>query len=576
MAERIKIGSLINGRYEILKLIGSGGMADVYKAQCLKLNRFVAIKFLKKEFLADREFAERFDAEARAAAGIVHPNIVSVYDVGLSEAGKYIVMEYVEGITLKEYIDENGKLTWREAASVAGQISSALSCAHKNGIIHRDIKPHNIIITTQGTAKVTDFGIAKAVSQSTIVKTDGNILGSAHYFSPEQGMGGAVDKTTDIYSLGVVMFEMLTGKVPYDNQNPLSLALMHSNSPIPAIDTDAPEALKKVVYTAMSKDREDRYAEAAYMLEDIKNILRGQGAVNAGGGANKGSVQRRSNKAQLAKKKRLINLISIASIAVAVIVILVLLVSFVSSFVGGEKPITTQPPVATDNKEDENEIEIEDVINKTEEEAKKMLEDAGFEVEVKEAVTDKDEEVGVVIAQLPYSGSIQPKGSKVTIFIGKKIDDDNLEIPKVVGYTEAEAAVLLESSGFKVSVEYKETDESKHDRVIEQNPLGGEKLKKGSTVGLVVGKKAEKPEVTPDTSENEGQETETKTEVVTFSVPEGDEEQKVRVTVDGKAVLEGSYRAGQKVSVNVKVKQGETKTVIFYVNDKAAWQTEVK
>ncbi len=603
MNEKIKIGSLINGRYEILELVGSGGMADVYKARCLKLNRLVAIKFLKKEFLQDREFVERFDAEARAAAGITHPNIVSVYDVGLSDSDKYIVMEYVEGITLKEYIEGNGKLTWREAASVSGQISSALSCAHKNGIIHRDIKPHNIIITTAGSAKVTDFGIAKAVSKSTIVKNDGNILGSAHYFSPEQGVGSDVDKTTDIYSLGVVLFEMLTGYVPFENSNPLALALMHSNSPVPEIKEDVPEALKNVVYKAMSKSKEERYQESAEMLLDIKNIMKGEAAQFASAPPRRASrVEKNLEKVSDSKNTKLINTICIAAIAVVVVIILVLGISFVSSWIGGGANEPENPNGITEGLEKDG-IEIINVVNEKKDNAVESLEKQGFKVTVKDAVTDDETEVDRVIAQLPAAGSKLEKGEEVIIFIGKKTeneeDSDFLELEKVVGMTEAEASVLLESAGFKVSVEYKELSENDSDKdgiVLEQNPLGGEKLKKGSTVGLKIGKKAESepesnqpenPDNTASPKPNDSDNTPSstpevtqapplaKTETVGLVVPEGAGEQRVKVTVDGVPVLEGTYSAGQSVSVNVSVESGKNKMVIFYVNDRVVKQREV-
>lgn len=590
MNDKIKIGSLIGGRYEILELVGSGGMADVYKARCNKLNRFVAIKFLKKEFLADREFTERFDAEARAAAGITHPNIVSVYDVGETEAGKYIVMEYVEGITLKEYIDRKGALTWREAASVAGQISSALCRAHMSGIIHRDIKPHNIIITKTGSAKVTDFGIARAVSQSTIVKSDGNILGSAHYFSPEQGGGGAVDKRADIYSLGVVMFEMLMGRVPFDNANPLSLAIMHSSSPVPEINADAPEELKKIVYTAMNKNPEDRYSDAYEMLEDIKSVLKGNPLRYTPDKPKKMSkTERTLQKAADEKNTKIINIICIAAIALVVIIILVITIHFVSSWGrdGGEPEVTPTPTEAVDNGEEEDNapVEVPDVLKRTKEAATEILEEAGFKVKSTDAPTEKESEEGKVIAQQPSAETMWVKGTEITIFVGKlsEPDTNTLTLQKVVGMTEAEAVVLLESAGFKVNVEYRETsDENKVDCVLEQYPLGGEKLSKGSTVGLVVGaeKKEEHALPTPSSTPNNSPTPSApvaKRENVSFIVPGSadDGEKWVKATVAGVAVLEGTYKPGQTVNVSVSLNPGEKKTVIFYVNDKVQKQVEL-
>ena len=216
----------MGNRYEILEKIGVGGMATVYKARCKLLNRNVAIKVLKDEFANDAEFIKRFQIEAQAAASLSHPNIVSIYDVGNEDNMHYIVMELIEGETLKDIITRKGKLDWREAVDIAAQIAAGLAKAHANHIIHRDIKPHNIIITKDGVAKVTDFGIAKAVSNSTI-NAFGSTIGSVHYFSPEHARGGYTDEKSDIYSLGVVLYEMVTGKLPFDGDTPVSVALKH-------------------------------------------------------------------------------------------------------------------------------------------------------------------------------------------------------------------------------------------------------------------------------------------------------------------------------------------------------------
>ena len=219
-------GKIIGNRYEMIEKIGNGGMATVYKAKDLTLKRNVAIKVLKDEFTTDNEFIRRFNIEAQSAASLTHPNIVSIYDVGSEGNIYYIVMELIQGKTLKQIIDEDGVLPWKWSLNIAIQIASALETAHKNNIIHRDIKPHNIIITEDGIAKVTDFGIAKAVSNSTITAF-GTTIGSVHYFSPEHARGGFTDAKSDLYSLGIVMYEMLTGRVPFDADTPVSIALKH-------------------------------------------------------------------------------------------------------------------------------------------------------------------------------------------------------------------------------------------------------------------------------------------------------------------------------------------------------------
>ena len=245
------IGKIIGNRYEILEEVGLGGMATVYKAKDHVLNRLVAVKVLKDEFTTDTEFIKRFNTEAQAAASLSHPNIVSIYDVGHEDENNlyYIVMELVQGKTLKEIINSEGILSWKWAVNIAMQIASALELAHKNGIVHRDIKPHNIIITEDGIAKVTDFGIAKAVSNSTITAF-GTTIGSVHYFSPEQAKGGFTDAKSDLYSLGVVMYEMLTGKVPFDADTPVSVALKHmQEDPKEPIDLnpEIPSAVNQIV-----------------------------------------------------------------------------------------------------------------------------------------------------------------------------------------------------------------------------------------------------------------------------------------------------------------------------------------
>ena len=269
-------GRLLGNRYEILEQIGNGGMATVYKAKCHVLNRFVAVKILKDEFTTDYEFIKRFNSEAQAVASLTHPNIVSVYDVGHEGNLYYIVMELIQGKTLKEIIISEGPLAWKWSLNVAIQIASALETAHKNNIIHRDIKPHNIIITEDGMAKVTDFGIAKAVSNSTITAF-GTTIGSVHYFSPEHARGGYTDAKSDLYSLGVVLYEMLTGKVPFDADTPVSVALKHiQETPVEPIKLNPaiPLSVNKIVMKAMQKETNSRYQNASEMLKDLTLALK--------------------------------------------------------------------------------------------------------------------------------------------------------------------------------------------------------------------------------------------------------------------------------------------------------------
>ena len=269
-------GKLLGSRYEIIEKIGNGGMATVYKARCLVLKRFVAVKILREEYTTDNEFIKRFNTEAESAASLIHPNIVSVYDVGKEGNLYYIVMELVKGKTLKEIIVEDGKMGWKWSVRIAKQIASALEKAHRNNIVHRDIKPHNIIITEEGVAKVTDFGIAKAVSNSTITAF-GTTIGSVHYFSPEHARGGFTDAKSDLYSLGVVLYEMVTGKVPFDADTPVSVALKHMQEkptePI-ILNPSIPQSLNDLIMKAMEKDPNMRYNTATEMLQDLDRILK--------------------------------------------------------------------------------------------------------------------------------------------------------------------------------------------------------------------------------------------------------------------------------------------------------------
>ncbi len=244
----LRKGMFLADRYEILEQIGNGGMSDVYKAKCHKLNRYVAIKVLKPEFSQDTSFVSKFRVEAQSAAGLSHPNVVNVYDVGEENGIHYIVMELVEGITLKKYIEKRGKLPYKEAVSIAIQVANGMEAAHKHHIVHRDIKPQNIIISKEGKVKVTDFGIAKAATSSTI--NSSAAMGSVHYMSPEQARGGYSDERSDIYSFGITLYEMLTGKVPFDGDTTVAVAVQHIQDAIPApseIAEDVPLSVDKIV-----------------------------------------------------------------------------------------------------------------------------------------------------------------------------------------------------------------------------------------------------------------------------------------------------------------------------------------
>ncbi|MGM9549683.1 MAG: Stk1 family PASTA domain-containing Ser/Thr kinase [Faecousia sp.] len=267
------IGRLLDDRYEILEVIGTGGMAVVYKARCHRLNRLVAIKILKDEFARDEEFRRRFRAEGEAVAMLSHPNIVQVYDVSSSDSANYIVMELIDGISLKQYMEKKGVLNWKETLHFAMQIAKGLEHAHSRGIIHRDIKPHNVMVLKNGSVKVMDFGIARVMSKSNTLTKEA--LGSVHYISPEQAKGGHTDNRSDIYSLGVVMYEMMTGRPPYDGESPVAVAIQHINggAPLPStLNPNIPRGLEQIIMKSMALEVNDRYTSATEMLQDMEEF----------------------------------------------------------------------------------------------------------------------------------------------------------------------------------------------------------------------------------------------------------------------------------------------------------------
>ena len=272
------IGRLLDNRYEILEVLGTGGMAVVYKARCHRLNRLVAVKILKDDYLQDEEFRRRFHSESQAVAMLSHPNIVSVYDVSTSVTADYIVMELIDGITLKQYMEKKGILNWKETLHFAIQIGKALEHAHSRGIVHRDIKPHNVMVLKNGSVKVTDFGIARVMSQSNTLTKEA--LGSVHYISPEQAKGGRVDNRSDIYSLGVVMYEMMSGRPPYDGESPVAVAIKHINggAPMPStLNPNIPGGLEQIIMRAMALDPGQRYESATQMLRDMDEFRKDPG-----------------------------------------------------------------------------------------------------------------------------------------------------------------------------------------------------------------------------------------------------------------------------------------------------------
>ncbi len=453
-------GKLLGNRYEMIEKVGNGGMSTVYKATDKVLKRNVAVKILRDEFTTDEEFIKRFEAEAQSAARLTHANIVSIYDVGVDGNLYYIVMELIQGKTLKEIIiKERGPLPWKWSVNVAIQIASALEMAHKNNIVHRDIKPHNIIITEDGIAKVTDFGIAKAVSNSTITAF-GTTIGSVHYFSPEHARGGFTDAKSDLYSLGVVMYEMVTGKVPFDADTPVSVALKHMQEepeePI-EINPNVPVAINKIIMKALQKDTTLRYQSASEMLRDLKKSLKNPDGdfveeleydetartqkinLDEYGKMEEDIPNSRSKKGKKEGKfKQFIKNHKVLSSVVGLILL------FALSLGGTIFALNVTNPA---------EVEMPNVVGLSKEEAQKEIEAAKLKFEVEKEEYNKEVPEGYVISQDPtYMERFNKvkEGSIVSVIISK--GQEKTKVPNVKGKEKDEAIKLIEDAKLKAEI----------------------------------------------------------------------------------------------------------------------------
>ncbi|MBO5407986.1 MAG: Stk1 family PASTA domain-containing Ser/Thr kinase [Clostridia bacterium] len=531
------IGRVLGGRYELLELIGTGGMSRVYKAKCKLLNRYVAVKVLKEEYHEDKEFIKRFYIESQAAASLSSPHIVSIYDVGEEQNVYYIVMEYVEGVTLKEVISENGVMAWNVALNFSLQILSALECAHKNGIVHRDIKPHNIIVTNDGVLKVTDFGIARAINGNETKKIDDAVVGSVHYISPEQAKGIMIDARSDLYSLGIVMYEMLTGKLPYNGENPVSVALMHLNSEpisIKELNLAVPNELVRIVQKSMQRDVLNRYQNAREMASDLNEFKKVE---NLSTKENEDAFlaetlemvkiaqQERSRtlsldgktidntpaskEVEIVPKKQEIKQTKtgkeskiklpawwyqkeertavLAALGVSTAILVVMIVIFIRVFF---------PSFSFPSLFESKEYLLPNVVDKYIEDVLPMLEEEGLKVEITE-VEDESLEDGLILKQHP-SGNIMVKvrKTKVHLNVVKNDSDTNgLNVPKVVNKEYRQAIQELEKAGFSVRQMEEMSSDIPAGFVIRQSPAANKKAKKGTEVIIYVAKAEEQEEV---------------------------------------------------------------------------------
>jgi eukaryotic-like serine/threonine-protein kinase len=476
-----RLEQLVDNRYRIVKSLGSGGMAEVYLAHDDVLDRDIALKVMSGRYAYDEEFVERFKREAQSAAALSHPNIVSIYDRGESEDGTYyIAMEYLPGGTLKDRILRRGALPPRTAAAVALQIAEALRCAHRAGVVHRDIKPHNVLVTAAGDIKVGDFGIARAASSSTMTKT-GSILGTAHYISPEQAMGEPVGPQSDLYSLGVVLYEMLTGTLPYDAETPIGIAMKHVNGylvPPQEVNPEVPEGINAVTTRLLAKNPEDRYANAAELIEDLERVIDGLEPASAATRvmnrlAPARASQTRSMPATSRRKARKNNGRRKRGWIPALLLLLLLL-----AVLGGVAYAFTQGIFAP-KAEVPNLVGAASIEEAQQKAGNKFQIVEGNRVESKEAI-------GTVVKQNPEAGTERAEGSTIYVDVsGTQIAD----LPNVKGKTSEEAQQTLKDAGFKVDVKSKESSTQEKNYVIDQDPQGGKSAtaEVGSSVAITVG-----------------------------------------------------------------------------------------
>lgn len=480
------IGKRLGGRYDIKELIGVGGMANVYKAVDIIENRIVAVKILKEEYLSNDEFLRRFRNESKAIALLSHPNIVKIYDVSLGDGIQYLVMEYVDGITLKEYIEQQHVLKWKEAVHFTVQILRALQHAHDKGIVHRDIKPHNIMLLQDGTIKVMDFGIARFARDDGRTMTD-KAIGSVHYISPEQARGDVTDEKSDIYSVGVMLFEMLTGKLPFDSDSAVSVALMQMQA-VPKmprqLNETIPEGLEEITVRAMQKDPAQRYQSAAEMLRDIDEFKRNPSIVfeykyfddeektkyfdavdNKAGSVNNIEDEDDDDEEEEEKKSKVIPiLLAVASAFVVFVIIFVVVLMFNGSSVEEY----TVPRVIG--------MSYQELINDPQYSYFKFVEET--------TETNDEYAKGVIFAQDPEPGSKRKEGYtiKVRVSAGKQM----VNVPDVSNYTETEATDILKNNGFLVKTTKTSDPTVEKGNVVKTQPAANEQAEKGSTVIVII------------------------------------------------------------------------------------------
>lgn len=605
-------GIVLGERYEVLSKIGAGGMADVYKGRDTMLNRYVAIKVLKKEYRENKDFVRKFRSEAQAAAGLLNPNIVNVYDVGEDRGLYYMVMELVEGITLKEYIQKKGRLSTKEAISIAIQMCTGIEAAHKHNIIHRDIKPQNIIISKEGKVKVTDFGIARAVDSNTV---SSSAMGSVHYVSPEQARGGYCDAKSDIYSVGITMYEMITGRVPFDGDSTVTVAMKHLQENITPPSQYAPDmskALEKIILKCTQKSPERRYESTTVLIQDLKRALvdpsgsfvkidrpynldetvmftdEDMGRLKHGreeygeydddeddydedsdyddeyeddeeeSSAHRGKRKGKSDEVN-PQMNKMMKILTIVAAAVVILIIVLVAGKATGIFRFGSS-------TGIESNSDSANIEVPQLVGETEAVANEMCEKKNLVMKV---VSQKqsDKPVGTVLEQNIKAGEKVKKQTVIEVVVCSGAEE--VEVPDVSGNTQDDAWKILKDKGFtdyEVQTEY--SDEYDNGEVIRTTPEAGTTATVDTKIVIVVSKGAEKAEVPNLVGRTVS---EAKEALSAKGLTDGGSTEEYSNTVEEGKIIRQDVKAGKKVdsgtSVSYVVSKGKKPAATVAVPD---------
>lgn len=578
------IGKVLGNRYEIIEKIGGGGMALVYKAKCKLLNRYVAVKILRPEFTSDEEFIHSFRKESQAAASLSHPNIVGIYDVGDNEDGiYYIVMEYIKGKTLKKIIKERGSLSSDETIRIGKQIALALQNAHKNHIVHRDIKPHNILITDDERVKVADFGIARAVTSSTVTNT-GNVIGSVHYFSPEQARGGYIDEKSDIYSLGIVLYEMVTGRVPFEGESPISIALQHINeaiTPPSLMNENITKALEDVILKATQKEQAKRYSSIEEIYEDLEQAKKNPSGDFVEIEEDEDSptqvipaikdedIEEDRKEKRKNKKNRMIVWGAIMAAFIVAIGVTGAIFYFKDTLIVKDKIIPN-------------------LVGMQVEEAKSNLENLGLKGDVTTEVNSDEYEKGYIIEQDPKKGEIRKEGALIKLTVSK--GPQLVDVPTLKNKNINEIGPILDNARLKEGIVKYKYNSLPVGIIISQSIQPNEKVTKGTEIDFVVSQGPEikvvlMPKLVEETLVN------AKKTIEISGLRLGKIEYKFHDEIEKDHVISQNYRAGSEVeerkAIHLVVSKGpegitqpseedelQMKTVSFPIFYKQAQQEE--